>query len=133
MFDKTVRWRILNTDKIEVVPDDLDTAWKNIIFKVIKDSPTYASYRTHINKANFENFDYKSPIIYELKTKQLLVTNEPLKKALSFKPPTLFNKILFDFSLNRLLLIFICSILLIIITFNQAHNNGQSQTAIEQI
>ncbi|AKR17357.1 PIF-6 [Urbanus proteus nucleopolyhedrovirus] len=108
-----VRWRILNTDRVEVVPSSRKRAWRKLIFAVLKRSPDDSNFRTLINNANFKHFDYNSPLIYEVKSKNLLVTNENLNRALN--RATLTSSIM-NIKSIQIYLAFISTILLVLIT-----------------
>lgn len=104
-----VRWRMLNTDRVEVSPESREHAWKDLIIDTLLDSPADSTYRTMINKANFENFDYKRPLIYEIKNKVLLITNDNLNRALNRPTGTLSALNIMSI---HVFLAFICAILL---------------------
>ncbi|AXS67721.1 pif6 [Cryptophlebia peltastica nucleopolyhedrovirus] len=113
-----VKWRVLNADRIEVSPEFRERAYKNLMIDLLLASPKYSAFRTGINKANFENFDYKRPLIYEIKNKQLLVTNEPLRRALD-RP--MFTAVPSGITLIQIVYAFICSIIIILLSINYIH------------
>ncbi|AKC91699.1 pif6 [Lambdina fiscellaria nucleopolyhedrovirus] len=119
-----VKWRILNSDRVEVSPEDREHAWKDLIIDVLKQCPRYNSYRTMINKANFENFDYKQPIVYEMSNEQLLINNEFLNKTLN-RPFVIVSPI--NMRVAHVMFLFICSVLLIVVanffTYNKEEVN----------
>ncbi len=104
---------MLNSARIEISPESREHAWKDLITDTLLDSPTDSSYRTLIDKANFEHFDYKRPLIYDIKNKTVLINNEMLNRALnrpigSLRPLNVISVQVF--------LAFICSLLIIVIT-----------------
>ncbi|AIZ48650.1 ac68 [Agrotis segetum nucleopolyhedrovirus B] len=107
-----VRWRMLNTDRVEVSPESREHAWKDLIIDTLLNAPLDSTYRTMIDKANFENFDYNRPLIYEIKDKVLLITNDNLNRALNRPVGTLS---VFNIMSIHVLLAFICSILLTVV------------------
>ncbi|QAT90372.1 PIF-6 [Spodoptera exempta nucleopolyhedrovirus] len=104
-----VRWRLLNRDRIEVSPESREHAWKDLTIDVLLDSPMDSTFRTMIDKANFENFDYSRPLIYEVKDRVMLITNENLNKALNRPVGTLSALNIISV---HVFLAFICAILL---------------------
>ncbi|UJZ89031.1 pif-6 [Erannis ankeraria nucleopolyhedrovirus] len=106
------RWRLLNADRVEVTPQDREKAWKELVVDLLLKSPRYSSYRTLINKANFKNFDYKRPLIYEMRDKTILVNSEFLKDSLN-RPRILVEPM--NVKSFQIVLAFICSILIIIV------------------
>ncbi|AAZ38263.1 ORF-97 [Agrotis segetum nucleopolyhedrovirus A] len=116
-----VRWRMLNTDRVEVSPESREHAWKDLIIEILLDSPLDSTYRTMINKANFENFDYNRPLIYEIKNKTLLVTNENLNRALNRPVGTLVPLNIISI---HVFLAFICAILLSVVVAFQFENKN---------
>lgn len=107
-----VLWRFLNTDRIEVSPEYREHAWKELVVQTLQTCPKYNSYRTSINKANFEYFDYKRPLVYEIKNQNLLINNEFLNVALNRPNATVRPMILMP---AHLLMGFICAILLSVV------------------
>ncbi|ACO53513.1 unknown [Euproctis pseudoconspersa nucleopolyhedrovirus] len=108
-----VKWRMLNADRLEVTPNDRKEAWQDIIVNVLLTSPNDSTYRTMINKSNFENFDYKRPIVYEVSNESLLITNEFLNKALN-RPRSVIAPI--NVKSYQIVLVFMCALLLTVIT-----------------
>lgn len=104
---------MLNSDRVEVVPEDRRDAWQQLIVKVLKECPRYNTFRTQINKANFENFDYKRPLVYDVGNRTLFVNSEFLNKALN-RPRSAVAA--FNIQSNQIALAFICVILIIVIT-----------------
>ncbi|ABM45799.1 unknown protein [Spodoptera frugiperda multiple nucleopolyhedrovirus] len=104
-----VRWRMLNRDRVEVSPESREHAWKDLIIDTLLDSPQDSTFRTMINKANFEFFDYSRPLIYEIKDRKLLITNENLNRALNRPTGTLSAMNIISI---QVFLAFICAILL---------------------
>ena len=100
---------MLNRDRVEVSPESREHAWKDLIIDVLLNSPTDGAFRTMINKANFENFDYNRPLIYEIKDRTLLITNENLNRALNRPTGTLSA---FNIISIHVFFAFICAILL---------------------
>ncbi|ADB84403.1 hypothetical protein [Apocheima cinerarium nucleopolyhedrovirus] len=120
------RWRLLNADRVEVTPQDREKAWKELVVDLLSESPRYSSYRTLITKANFENFDYKRPLIYEIRNKTILVNSEFLKNSLN-RPRTLVEPM--NVKSYQIVLAFICSLLIVIIialTFDETDSNERA-------
>lgn len=69
-----------------------------------------------INKANFENFDYNRPLIYEVKDKTLLITNDNLNKAMNRPTGTLSALNIMSI---HVFFAFICAILLTVAVAQQ--------------
>ncbi|QEI03541.1 PIF-6 [Spodoptera cosmioides nucleopolyhedrovirus] len=111
-----VRWRLLNRDRVEVSPESREHAWKDLITNVLLDSPTDDTFRTMINKANLENFDYNRPLIYEVKDKTLLITNDNLNRALNRPIGTLSALNIMSI---HVFFAFICAILLTVAVAQQ--------------
>ncbi|QWO71607.1 per os infectivity factor 6 [Orgyia pseudotsugata single capsid nuclopolyhedrovirus] len=108
-----VKWRMLNADRVEVTPEDRKDAWQDIIVDTLRSCPPYSTYRTLVNKANFKNFDYKRPIVYEIKNKTLLVNSEFINKILN-RPRVSVTPL--HVKSYHIVLAFICAVLLIIVT-----------------
>jgi hypothetical protein len=103
---------MLNTDRVEVSPDSREHAWKDLIIDTLLDSPKDGTFRTMINKANFENFDYSRPLIYQIKDKTLLITNDCLNKAFNRPVGTLSA---LNIMSMHVVLAFICAVLLTVV------------------
>ncbi|ABQ52047.1 hypothetical protein SlGVgp104 [Spodoptera litura granulovirus] len=73
-------WQIVDHDYVEIVRNERERAWKDIIITALFNTPN--TFKTHIRKATLENFDYNQPIYYNLKTKSLGLTNNEVIKAL---------------------------------------------------
>ncbi|AHH82644.1 PIF-6 [Buzura suppressaria nucleopolyhedrovirus] len=108
-----MRWRMLNSNRVEVVPEDRKDAWQQLVIKILKACPRYGTFRTNINKANFENFDYKRPLVYDVGERTLFVNSEFLNKALNRPRSTVTA---FNIRSYQIALAFICAILIIVIT-----------------
>nr|AUF82053.1 per os infectivity factor-6 [Cryptophlebia leucotreta granulovirus] len=77
-------WQIVSRQYIEVVPNERKNAWKDLFIMMLSKTPQ--AYRKNLRRANLENFDYKQPIFYDLKRKQLgLATRDILQ---SLDPPS---------------------------------------------
>jgi Per os infectivity factor 6 len=107
-----VRWRMLNSDRIEVSPESREHAWKDLVIDTLLDSPLDGAVRTMIDKANFIYFDYNRPLIYQIQDKTLLVTNENLTRALNRPRGTLSPMNIMSI---QVLLAFICAVLLTVV------------------
>ncbi|AAC59072.1 unknown [Orgyia pseudotsugata multiple nucleopolyhedrovirus] len=81
MWD-TVRWQVLSSDEVEVAPDHRALAWRELIANVARDTPLDYTFRTMLQRADLENFDYNTPIVYNVKRKELIVLNERMRAAL---------------------------------------------------
>nr|ALR70684.1 hypothetical protein AGNV_094 [Anticarsia gemmatalis multiple nucleopolyhedrovirus]ALR70841.1 hypothetical protein AGNV_094 [Anticarsia gemmatalis multiple nucleopolyhedrovirus]ALR71472.1 hypothetical protein AGNV_094 [Anticarsia gemmatalis multiple nucleopolyhedrovirus]ALR72257.1 hypothetical protein AGNV_094 [Anticarsia gemmatalis multiple nucleopolyhedrovirus]ALR72414.1 hypothetical protein AGNV_094 [Anticarsia gemmatalis multiple nucleopolyhedrovirus] len=82
MWD-TVRWQVLSSNEVEVVPEHRALAWRELIANVADDTPLDYTFRTMFQRADFENFDYNTPIVYNVKNKELMVLNERIRAALN--------------------------------------------------
>ncbi|ABF50320.1 unknown [Antheraea pernyi nucleopolyhedrovirus] len=82
MWD-AVRWQLLSADEVEVAPEYRALAWRELIANVANGTPLDFTFRTMFQRADFENFDYNTPIVYNVKNKELIVLNERLKAALN--------------------------------------------------
>ncbi|AAF33619.1 ORF90 [Spodoptera exigua multiple nucleopolyhedrovirus] len=111
-----VRWRLLNRDRVEVSPESREHAWKDLMIDILLNSPTSNTFRTLINNANFQNFDYNRPLIYEIKDKTLLITNDNLNKAMNRPTGTLSALNIMSI---HVFLAFICAILLTVAVAQQ--------------
>lgn len=112
MWD-SVKWQILNADEIEVSPEHRSLAWRELIINVANNTPLDNTFRTMFQKADFENFDYNTPIVYNVKTKTLIMYNERIRAALN--RPTRFNDRTINVNTSHILLVFICVLLLSVI------------------
>ena len=109
MWD-TIRWQILNANEIEVSPDHRSLAWRELILNVANNTPLDHTFRTMLKRVDLENFDYNTPIVYNLKDKTLKVYNERLRVALN--RPVSFNNQTINVKIAHILLVFICVVLL---------------------
>ncbi|QOD40066.1 pif-6 [Matsumuraeses phaseoli granulovirus] len=66
-------WQIVDRQYIEVIPNERENAWKDIIILILKSTPQ--SYRKGIRAGVLEHFDFKQPIVYDLKRKQINLEN----------------------------------------------------------
>ncbi|AGR57119.1 hypothetical protein [Choristoneura rosaceana nucleopolyhedrovirus] len=82
MWD-TIRWQVLSSDEVEVAPEHRALAWRELIANVARDTPLEYTFRTMFQRADLENFDYNTPIVYNVTTKELVVLNERLRAALN--------------------------------------------------
>ncbi|AAZ67428.1 orf57 [Trichoplusia ni single nucleopolyhedrovirus] len=124
MANNSIRWRMLNSARVEVSPESREHAWKDLVIDTLLASPKDDSYRTMINKANFENFDYNRPLIYDIKTNTVLINSEFLNRALN-RPSGSLDPL--NVMSAHVFLAFICSLLLIVLTaliFDQNDNGG---------
>ncbi|USC25916.1 pif-6 [Palpita vitrealis nucleopolyhedrovirus] len=141
---ESVRWQILNGDEIEVVPEHRVLAWTELIINVANNTPLNATFRTMFQKADFENFDYNTPLVYNLKNKTLTIYNERLKSALN-RPVRLNNQTI-NVNIAHVFLLFICIVLLtVLVVFAQPNSSTytidkndatkikQSQKRIERV
>lgn len=64
-------------------------------------------------KADFENFDYNTPIVYNVKTKELIVLNERLRAALN--RPVRHNDRTINVNSAHIFLLFILAVLLTVL------------------
>lgn len=82
MWD-SVRWQILGPDEVEVAPEHRALAWRELIANVARDTPLSFTFRTMFKRADLENFDYNTPIVYNVKSRELVVLNERMRAALN--------------------------------------------------
>ncbi|AAL01748.1 unknown [Spodoptera litura nucleopolyhedrovirus] len=113
-----IRWRILNSDRVEVSPESREHAWKDLMIDLLQTSPNYVSYRTAINRADFENFDYNRPIVYEINERNLLINSEFFNVALN-RPSCVVAPL--NITPLCIFLAFICSLLIALISAVAAH------------
>ncbi|AKN81049.1 Per os infectivity factor 6 [Lonomia obliqua multiple nucleopolyhedrovirus] len=121
MWD-SIKWQILNAKEIEVCPEHRSLAWKELIINLANSTPLSYTFRTMFGKADFENFDYNTPIVYNVETKTLIIYNERLKAVLN--RPFQSNDRTININIAQVLLVFICIALLnvMIIIFYQRSN-----------
>nr|QNN89322.1 hypothetical protein [Spilarctia obliqua nucleopolyhedrovirus] len=112
MWD-TIRWQILGSDKIEVAPEHRALAWRELIANVAYATPLNYTFRTMFQRADFENFDYNTPIVYNVKTKELLMLNERIRAALN--RPVHYNDRTINVNTAHVLLLFILVVLLTVL------------------
>ncbi|AGA16219.1 hypothetical protein [Thysanoplusia orichalcea nucleopolyhedrovirus] len=110
---ESIRWQILNGDEIEVSPEHRSLAWRELIINVANNTPLDNTFRTMFQKADFKNFDYNTPIVYNLKTKTLTMYNERIRAALN--RPVRANDQTINVNIVHVVLLFICIILLIVL------------------
>nr|AJR20354.1 orf-78 protein [Lymantria dispar multiple nucleopolyhedrovirus]AMO27576.1 PIF-6 [Lymantria dispar multiple nucleopolyhedrovirus]AQQ80099.1 hypothetical protein [Lymantria dispar multiple nucleopolyhedrovirus] len=79
----SVRWRFLNSDRVEVTPEDRKHAWVDLLAAEMQSVPRYDAFRTNVSRSNFEHFDYKTPIVYEIAARTVLINNEFFNKILN--------------------------------------------------
>lgn len=123
---------MLNSARVEVSPESREHAWKDLITDTLLASPRDDSYRTLIDKANFEHFDYKRPLVYDIKNRIVLINNEFLNIALnrptgSLRPLKIIS--------THVLLAFISLVLLIVITdgvFNRDYFRDKPYLTIDE-
>ncbi|AKN80752.1 hypothetical protein [Diatraea saccharalis granulovirus] len=87
LFDimEKYHWRIVNREYIEVDPNDRERAWKDILILALRITPQ--TYRSGIRRGMLEHFDFKQPIYYDIKRKELGLSTKSVLEALN--PPTL--------------------------------------------
>nr|UIX56210.1 HycuOrf-82 hypothetical protein [Hyphantria cunea nucleopolyhedrovirus]UIX56355.1 HycuOrf-82 hypothetical protein [Hyphantria cunea nucleopolyhedrovirus] len=112
MWD-TIRWQILSSDEVEVAPDHRALAWRELIANVAYTTPRNYTFRTMFQQADFENFDYNTPIVYNVKTKELIVLNERIRAALN--RPVLHSDRTINVNTAHVLLLFILAVLLTVL------------------
>ncbi|AMF83856.1 pif-6 [Cnaphalocrocis medinalis granulovirus] len=84
-------WQIIDGKYIEVVPNEREMAWKDLIVLVLRLTPQ--TYRSNLRLGTLQYFDYKQPIVYDLNRRQLGLSTNSVLNAL--QPP---RKQLFDSS-----------------------------------
>ncbi|AAK85625.1 hypothetical protein [Epiphyas postvittana nucleopolyhedrovirus] len=128
---ETVRWQLLNCDEIEIAPEYRALAWRELIANVAYNTPLNYTFRTMFQKADFENFDYNTPIVYNVKNKTLIVLNERLKAALN--RPVQRNNRTVNVNTAHVFLIFILVVLLtVLVAFWNYPHNVAAQTGTTQ-
>ncbi|AXU41514.1 PIF-6 [Alphabaculovirus altermyunipunctae] len=118
----TIRWRMLNADRVEVSPESREHAWKDLLIDLLESSPTSSTYRTAVTKADFEYFDYNRPIIYEMRENTMLINSEFFNVALN-RPTRLVTPI--NVMSLQVFLAFICSLILVLVA---AYVSAQSKS-----
>ncbi|AUA60293.1 PIF-6 [Operophtera brumata nucleopolyhedrovirus] len=108
----SIAWKFLNADRIEVVPSSRRRAWNNLMIDLLANSSRDDTYRTGVNRANVEYFDYNTPIIYEVTDENYLISSEFMNKALN-RPSRTVAPI--GISSLQIALVFICSVILSLI------------------
>lgn len=77
-------------------------------------------------KADFENFDYNTPIVYNLKTKTLTMYNERIRAALN--RPARFNDQTTNVNIAYVFLFFICIVLLnVLVVFSDTNRTTDTK------
>ena len=127
---ENIRWRVLNSDQIEVTPDERELAWKELIIQMISTMPKDPNFRTLVNKADFKNFDYHTPLVYDVKEKELQIFNDRVKGGLN-RPSALSRFQPTNTSAWSVFVSFMSAILLIvlIIVFNRTRFNEYESRA----
>nr|AFS51963.1 DekiORF85 [Dendrolimus kikuchii nucleopolyhedrovirus] len=110
-----INWQILNSDEIEVVPEHRSLAWRELIINVAAGTPLDNTFRTMFQKADLENFDYNTPIVYNIRDKSLTVYNERLRAALN-RPTARHNDRTININIAHILIAFICIVVLGVVT-----------------
>jgi hypothetical protein len=85
LFDilQKYNWQIVDHNYIEIISAERENAWKDLIILALKSTPV--SFRTNLRRGTLENFDFKQPIFYDLKRRELGVTNDSIINSLT--PP----------------------------------------------
>ncbi|BAE72371.1 ORF82 peptide [Hyphantria cunea nucleopolyhedrovirus] len=109
----TIRWQILSSDEVEVAPEHRALAWRELIANVAYATPLNYTFRTMFQRADFENFDYNTPIVYNVKNKELIVLNERIRAALN--RPVHYNDRTINVNTAHVLLLFILVVLLTVL------------------
>ncbi|UZE89757.1 PIF-6 [Parapoynx stagnalis nucleopolyhedrovirus] len=123
---ETIRWQILDADEIEVVPEHRSLAWRELIINIANNTPLNNTFRTMFKKADFENFDYQTPIVYNIKNNSLIIYNERLRAALN--RPKRFSERTINVNFSHVLLAFICMVLLcVLVVFYKPNQADDSE------
>ncbi|APO13983.1 PIF-6 [Plodia interpunctella granulovirus] len=77
-------WQIVDRNFIEVVPNERENAWKDLLILALRVTPL--SFRKNLRAASLRHFDYRQPILYDLKNKRLGISTQSVIDALS--PPS---------------------------------------------
>ncbi|AEN03987.1 ORF66 [Helicoverpa armigera nucleopolyhedrovirus] len=107
-----IRWRILNSDRVEISPESREYAWKDLLIDLLLTSPRDNNYRTNFDKANVLNFDYNRPLVYEITNKTLLINSEFFNRALN-RPRAVLSPL--NITSVQIFLAFICTVLLALV------------------
>ena len=85
LFDilQKYNWQIVDHNYIEIISGERENAWKDLIILALRSTPR--SFRTNLRRANLEHLDFKQPIYYDLKRRELGVTNDSIIASLT--PP----------------------------------------------
>ncbi|ANF29720.1 pif6 [Catopsilia pomona nucleopolyhedrovirus] len=108
-----IRWQILNADEIEVSPEHRSLAWRELIINVANGTPVDNTFRTMFKKADFENFDFNTPIVYNIKNKTLTMYNKRINNSLN--RPARFNDQTINVNVAHVFFVFICIVILIVL------------------
>ncbi|UYE99139.1 MAG: pif-6 [Betabaculovirus sp.] len=77
-------WQIVDRQYIEIVPNERKPAWNDIFITVLRNTPQ--TYRKNLRKGIIEYFDYKQPIVYDMKNRTMGVATQSVLEALN--PPS---------------------------------------------
>jgi hypothetical protein len=129
---ETIRWQISNGDEIEVAPEHRSLAWRELIINVANNTPLNGTFRTMFQRADFENFDYHTPIVYNVKNKTLIVYNERIRAALN--RPRRFNEQTINVNFLHVLFAFICIALLsVLVVFYRPPRGSNDERSRENV
>lgn len=112
MWD-TIRWQVLSSDEVEIAPEHRALAWRELIANVAYNTPLNYTFRTMFQQADFENFDYNTPIVYNVKNKELTVLNERIRAALN--RPVRYSDRTINVNASHVFLLFILAVLLTVL------------------
>ncbi|AJD09243.1 hypothetical protein [Condylorrhiza vestigialis mutiple nucleopolyhedrovirus] len=126
MWD-TVRWQVLSSNEVEVAPEHRALAWRELIANVANGTPLDYTYRTMFQRADFENFDYNTPIVYDVKNKELIVLNERIRAALN-KPVRRSDRTI-NVNTVHVFLLFILTVLLTVVIAFWGRDDAQRSVA----
>ncbi|QDL57045.1 PIF-6 [Dione juno nucleopolyhedrovirus] len=118
MWD-AIRWQVLSADEVEVAPEHRALAWRELIANVAHNTPLNFTFRTMFQRADLENFDYNTPIVYNVKSRELIVLNERIRAALN--RPVQHNDRTINVNTRHVFLLFIVVLILtVLVVFRQS-------------
>ncbi|AKS25443.1 pif-6 [Clostera anastomosis granulovirus B] len=82
-------WQIVDRQYIEVVPNERRPAWNDLFIAVLRHTPQ--TYRKNLRKGMIEHFDYKQPIVYDMKNRTMGVATQSVLDALNTPSKPMFD------------------------------------------
>ncbi|AIS92107.1 hypothetical protein [Erinnyis ello granulovirus] len=82
-------WQIVDKQYIEVVPNERRSAWKDLFITILRHTPQ--TYKKNLRKGTIEHFDYKQPIVYDIKNRTMGVATQSVLEAMNPPNQPMFN------------------------------------------